>query len=54
MGGLIFKEYVTEILEFIESSRNYIKGSNPKCVFGSEKFLSTILAVRLDLIIMFN
>jgi hypothetical protein len=31
-GGLFYREYVTDVLEFKESSRIYIKGSNPKCV----------------------
>ena len=31
-GGLFYRENVTDVLEFKESSRIYIKGSNPKCV----------------------
>lgn len=46
--NLQYPFYVKEVLEFTESERIYVKGSNPKCVFGSESFLSTVLAVRLD------
>ena len=47
-ANLEYKEYVTDVLEFTEAERIYVKGSSPKCIFGTEKFVSTVLAVRLD------
>ncbi|CAG2253337.1 unnamed protein product [Mytilus edulis] len=46
--NLTYKAYVKDVLEFKETNRIYSKGSSPKCIFGTEKFLSTVLAVRLD------
>jgi len=47
-GNLEYQFYVKDILEFTETDRIYVKGSNPKCLFGSKKNYSTVLAVRLD------
>ncbi|XP_071126919.1 uncharacterized protein [Mytilus edulis] len=46
--NLTYKAYVKDVLEFKETNRIYSKGSSPKCIFGTENFLSTVLAVRLD------
>ena len=46
--NLTYKAYVKDVLEFKETNRIYSKGSSPKCIFGTENILSTVLAVRLD------
>jgi len=46
--NLVYQDYVKDVLEFTETNRIYTKGSNPKCLFGSENFVATDLAVRLD------
>jgi hypothetical protein len=43
-----YQNYVTDVLEFAECDRIYVKGSSPYCIFGTEKFVSPVLAVRLD------
>lgn len=45
---LSYKDYVQDVLEFRDTDRIYIKGSSPKCIFGTDKLFSTVLAVRLD------
>lgn len=45
---MMYKDYVKDVLEFTEHDRIYVKGSSPRCIFGTEKFHSTVLAVRLD------
>lgn len=47
--NLVNQDYVKDVLlEFTETNGIYTKGSNPKCSFGSENFVATVLAVRLD------
>lgn len=46
--NLVYQDYVKDILDFTETNRIYTKGSNPKCLFGSENFGATVLTVRLD------
>jgi hypothetical protein len=46
--NLVYQDYVKDVLEFTETNRIYTKGSNPKCLFDSENFVATVLAVRLD------
>jgi hypothetical protein len=46
--NLVYQDYVKDVLEFTETNRIYTKGSNPKCLFGSENFGATVLTVRLD------
>ena len=43
-----YQNYVTNVLEFAECDRIYVKGSSPYCIFGTEKLASPVLAVRLD------
>lgn len=43
-----YQNYVTDVLEFAECDRIYVKGSSPYCIFGTEKIVSPVLAVRLD------
>jgi hypothetical protein len=43
-----YQNYVTDVLEFAECDRIYVKGSSPYCIFGTEKIVSPVLAVKLD------
>ena len=43
-----YQNYVRDVLEFAECDRIYVKGSSPYCIFGTEKCVSPVLAVRLD------
>ena len=43
-----YQNYVTDVLEFAECDRIYVKGSSPYCIFGTEKIVSPVLTVRLD------
>ena len=47
-SDMMYRDYVKDVLEFTEHDRIYVKGSSPKCIFGTEKFISTVLAVKLD------
>jgi hypothetical protein len=46
--NLVYQDYVKDVLEFTETNRICTKGSNPKCLFGSENVGATVLTVRLD------
>ena len=46
--NLEYQDHVKDVLEFKETERIYVKGSNPNGLFGSEKCMSTVVAVRLD------
>jgi hypothetical protein len=35
-----YQNYLTDVLEFAECDRIYVKGSSPYCIFGTEKFVS--------------
>jgi hypothetical protein len=48
MKHMQYQNYVTDVLEFAECDRIYVKGSSPYCIFGTEKFASPVLAVRID------
>lgn len=41
-------EYITDILEFSDASGIYVQGQNKSTVFGSNRFVSPVLALRLD------
>lgn len=41
-------EYVIDILEFKDVSGIYVQGQNKNTVFGSDRFLSPVLVIRLD------
>lgn len=47
-SDLTYKSYVHDVLEFKEADRIYVRGSSSSCIFGTPKFISTVLAVRLD------
>ena len=46
--GSITHGYVKDVLEFQNASGIFEQGSNKNTIFGSEKFYSSVLAVRLD------
>lgn len=54
--GLYFLKEILSIENMLQKYRNsnYIKGSNPKCVFDSGKYLSIVLAVCLGSCIVDN
>ena len=46
--GLIYQSYVKDVIEFRNTTGIYVKGSNDNTIFGSEPFLTPVLAVLLD------
>ena len=46
--GSMTHSYVKDVLEFQNASSIFEQGSNKNTIFGSEKFYSSVLAVRLD------
>ena len=40
--------YVSDVLEFEDSTKIFIQGMNKNSIFGSERFYSSVLAIRLD------
>jgi hypothetical protein len=46
--GLIYKQYVTDVLEFSETDRILQPGNNVNSLFARGDFTGNILAVRLD------
>ena len=47
-GGLCYREYVKDVLEFKNGRDIYVHNQNKNCLFGSDCFNSAVLAVRLD------
>ena len=46
--GLVYKPYVTEVLEFHEPERIFVAGNNLNSLFARGDFVGAVLAVRLD------
>lgn len=45
---MTYRPYVKDVLEFCNSSEIYVKGVNSNSIIGSDRFVSPVLAVRLD------
>ncbi|CAC5421117.1 unnamed protein product [Mytilus coruscus] len=44
---LIYQDYVVDVLEFQKTEGIFMQGSNEKSIFGSERFNSSVLAIRM-------
>jgi hypothetical protein len=42
-----YKKYVLDVIEFRDAANILQRGSSNSCVFGTERFKGTLLAVRI-------
>ena len=45
---LTYRPYVKDVMEFKNTSGIFVKGCNKNTIYGSEPFLTPVLAVLLD------
>lgn len=46
--NMIYHEYVRDVIEFKNTHGIYVQGSNHKSIFGTEPFITPVIAVLLD------
>lgn len=45
--GFTYRSYVTDVIQFNDTSGILCKGTSKSCMFGTEKFKGSLLAVKL-------
>ena len=51
--NLVYQDYITDVIEFSNPEGIFVEGSNKNSLFGSDRFTSPVLAVRITALMCF-